>query len=98
MNDLINVPFRNTTLEMIGHDGQPYVAMRPIVDGMGLDWKTQHRKLTTEKERWSVVIMTTETPAGLRESVCIPLRKTFAWLNTVSANKVRPELRETILD
>ncbi len=58
MNHLINVPFRNTTLEMIDHDGQPYVAMKPIVEGMGLDWKTQHRKLTADKGRWGMVIMT----------------------------------------
>ncbi len=57
----IPVPFHGQTLYLINHNDEPYTPMRPIVEGMGLDWKSQHRKLAEAAERWSVVIMTTET-------------------------------------
>ena len=34
------VPFNNANLTMIEHNGQPYIPMKPIVEGMGLDWKS----------------------------------------------------------
>lgn len=97
MNELLPVPFRNTTLQLIDHGGQPYVAMRPIVDGMGLAWQVQHRKLMADKGRWGVTIMVTPSTGGPQESTCIPLRKIFGWLMNISPNKVKPELRETII-
>lgn len=33
----ITVPFYNRELLLIEHKGQPYVAMKPIVRGIGLD-------------------------------------------------------------
>ncbi len=42
---IVHVDFHGA--ELIGrlHQGQPFVAMRPIVEGMGLDWSKQLEKL-----------------------------------------------------
>ncbi len=95
--DTIPVTFRSTTLTLIDHSGEPYVAMRPVVEGMGLDWSTQGRKLRSNSARWGVVIMTTPSGSGEQQANCIPLRKLPGWLSTVSPNRVRADLRETIL-
>ena len=42
---LQTVFFYNTHLSIIEHNGQPYTPMKPIVEGMGLDWKSQFVKL-----------------------------------------------------
>lgn len=39
------IPFRSAKLLLVERDGQPFVPMKPVVEGMGLDWKTQYRKL-----------------------------------------------------
>lgn len=110
----IAVPFHNAELYLVEHNGQPYTPMKAIVDGMGLAWQTQHRKLTqgynqngdTSKmdgqndhtsNRWGVSIIEIPTISGIQEMLCIPLRKLFAWLMTISPNKVKPELRDTVI-
>jgi hypothetical protein len=97
---LIPVPFRNTTLTLIDHNGEPYVAMRRLVEAMGMDWKAQFDKILRAGSRFSasVVEITTQLPGDQqnRKMICLPLRKLTGWLMTISPNKVRPELRERI--
>ncbi|MFX8449209.1 phage antirepressor N-terminal domain-containing protein, partial [Acinetobacter baumannii] len=49
----INVPFHSADLVIIEFNNQPFTAMRPIVEGMGLTWQSQYEKL---KQRFSSVI------------------------------------------
>lgn len=96
---LLPVTFNGDNLFIVNHGGEPYVPMRPVVEGMGLAWQPQHRKLMDEKERFCVTIMVTQMPGDdqRREVVCLPLRRLFGWLMTVSPNKVKPTLREKII-
>lgn len=95
---LITVPFHGRNLYVIPHDDEPYTPMRPIVDGMGLDWKSQHVKLVSS-ERFCVVEITTQIPGDDqgRAVICMPVRKLPGWLMTIHPRKVKPELRATIL-
>lgn len=36
------VSFHNANLSIVNYNGQPYVPMKPIVEGMGLTWQSQH--------------------------------------------------------
>lgn len=93
---LITVPFHGQTLYVIPFNDEPYTAMRPIVEGMGIDWKSQHRKLVSS-ERFGVVEMTTPSAGGPQQSLCMPVRKLPGWLMTIHPRKVRPELKARIL-
>lgn len=42
---IVHVEFHGAELVGRLHQGQPFVAMRPIVEGMGLDWSKQLEKL-----------------------------------------------------
>lgn len=97
MSSLIPVPFRATTLFLIDVDGTPYVPMKPVVEGMGLAWQTQHRKLSENKERWGITIMVIPTESGQQDMTCLPLRKLPGWLMTIYPNKVKPEIRDNII-
>ncbi|MFV5381379.1 phage antirepressor N-terminal domain-containing protein [Acinetobacter towneri] len=99
MNSLtqMTVPFHNTELYLVEHNGQPYVPMRPVVEGMGLTWASQTVKFNSNKARWGVSIIETPTLSGIQEMLCIPLRKLFGWFTSISPNKVKPELRETVI-
>ncbi|WP_180084888.1 phage antirepressor N-terminal domain-containing protein [Acinetobacter sp. YH12145] len=98
MNSLtqIAVPFHNAELYIVEFEGQPYTPMKPIVDGMGLDWKSQFVKLKQRFEQGMVEI-TIPTKGGLQTMLCILLRKLPAWLYSIHANKVKPELRDTVI-
>ncbi|HAU3138706.1 TPA: hypothetical protein JDD40_004923 [Salmonella enterica subsp. diarizonae] len=95
-NCTINVPFHGAELYVIDHNGEPYTPMKPIVEGMGMDWKSQFIKI---KQRFSkgMVEITIPTAGGIQKMLCLALRKLAAWLNTISPNKVRPEIRERVI-
>ncbi|MCH4245268.1 phage antirepressor N-terminal domain-containing protein [Acinetobacter gerneri] len=94
----MSVSFYESQLFIISFDGKPYIPMRPIVENMGLDWKSQHSKI---KSRFStcVVNITTQLSGDIqnRDHTCLPLNKLFGWLMTISPNKVKPELSAKII-
>lgn len=94
---LMPVPFYGDTVMLVGQDNEPFVAMRPVVTNMGLDWASQYTKLNSASERWGVVIITTPSLGGAQEAVCLPLRKLASWLMTLNPKKVKPELRDKII-
>lgn len=51
----ITVPFHGAELYVVEHNGEPYTPMKPIVEGMGLAWQPQHRKLAANQNRWGMV-------------------------------------------
>lgn len=93
----ITVPFHGAELFVIEYNGQPYTPMKPIVDGMGMDWGTQFRKLKQRFESTIVEMTMVANDGKERLMTCLPVRKLFGWLMTISPNKVRPELRDTII-
>lgn len=97
MNNLITIPFHQQTITAIEHDGKPYIAMRPIVENLGLDWKSQYVKLTERFNRCVVMITTHDSIGRKQETLCLPITKIAAFLYSINASKVNPNLRDTII-
>lgn len=96
-NLAINVPFYDSELYVVSYNGEPYTPMKPIVEGMGMAWQSQLEKI---KQRFSSTVTEIVMVAGdgkLRTMICLALRKLAAWLNTISPNKVRPEIRDRVI-
>lgn len=93
----MTVPFHNAELYLVEFNGQPYTPMKPIVEGMGLAWQSQLAKFNANPQRWGITKIVIPTLGDLQEMVCLPLRKLLAWLTTISPNKVKPELRDTVI-
>lgn len=93
----ITVPFHNAELFLVEHNGQPYTPMKPIVDGMGLDWGSQFVKLKQRFASTIVEITIVANDGKDRLMTCLPVKKLFGWLMTISPNKVKPELRDTVI-
>lgn len=94
---LLPVEFAGATLYVINREGQPFVPMKPIVESMGMDWASQFTKLKANAARWGVVEIAIPSNGGPQAMVSIPLHKVAGWINSISANKVKPELRERVL-
>ena len=92
----INVPFHGDNLYVVNYNGQPYVPMKPVVEGMGLTWQSQFEKL---KQRFSKGITEIVIPSngGEQSMLCLALRKLAGWLHTISPNKVKPEIRDKVI-
>jgi len=93
---MISVPFQGVTLALIDHEGEPFTAMRPIVEGMGLTWNPQQEKLSGDG-RWSVTeIYAVAADGKRRKMLCLPIRQLPSWFMSVHPNKARPEIRDRI--
>lgn len=94
----INVPFHGAELYVVNHNGEPYTPMKPIVEGMGMDWASQFTKMK-QRFKTSIVKITMQLPGDeqRREIICLALRKLAGWPQTISPNKVRPEIRDKVI-
>ncbi|MEY0091442.1 phage antirepressor N-terminal domain-containing protein [Providencia rettgeri] len=93
----INVPFHGDNLYLVNYEGQPFVAMRPFIEGMGLDWASQYTKIK-QRFKTCVVNITMQLPCDnqRRSVVCLALKKLTGWLHTININKVKPEIRDKV--
>ena len=93
----INVPFHGDSLYLVNYEGQPFVAMRPFIEGMGLDWASQYTKIK-QRFKTCVVNITMQLPCDnqRRSVICLALKKLTGWLHTININKVKPEIREKV--
>lgn len=97
-SSLISVQFHGRTLVTTQHNGEPHVAMRPIAEAMGLDWSAQYRRILRNPVlREGIAIMATPSEGGDQEIMCLPLKLLNGWLFGIDTNRVKPEIRETIL-
>lgn len=92
----LQIPFYQNKIILIDHHGKPYAAMRPIVDGMGLDWKGQQAKLQNRFSSTVEIITTIAQDGKAREMLCLPLEKLTTWLLTINPKKVNPAAREAV--
>ena len=98
MANLLPVAFHGDTLSLVEHNGEAFAAIKPICDAIGLDWKNQHTKLTGAGFRWNCGVITIVAADGKQRSmICIPMRKLSGWLASISAAKVKPEIRDKLI-
>lgn len=67
--------------------------MKPIIEGMGMDWASQFTKLK-QRFQTSIVKITMQLPGDnqRRDIICLALRKLAGWLHTISpSRKVSPK-------
>ncbi|WP_412100165.1 phage antirepressor N-terminal domain-containing protein [Corynebacterium aurimucosum] len=93
----IPVPGTSTPIMAVQHDGTEWAAARHICDALGINWKSQHRKLT--ERSWSTVrILTTVGADGKNREMAMVDRRTLTmWLATINEGRVAPEVKETLI-
>ena len=97
-NQLVEVTFRNQSVQAVQHNGSVFVAMRPISENIGLEWSGQQKKLARQGGKFSCVHIPTTGSDGKRyKMLCIPLRKLNGWLFSVNPEKVRPEIKDNLI-
>ncbi|MFR3120263.1 MAG: phage antirepressor N-terminal domain-containing protein [Proteus mirabilis] len=96
MTNTITVPFYDNELYVVEYNNEPYVPMKPIVEGMGLNWKSQFNKIKQRFKSTMVEITIVAADGKMRDMLCLPLRKLSGWMLTIYPNKVKPEIRNKV--
>ena len=98
MSEIVKVPFHGNEILAVEKNGKKYVAMKPIVEAMGLDWSQQVKNIKTDTVLNSVMGLEPITGSdGKRyEMVCLPLEYLNGWLFKVPANRYSGKRREAI--
>jgi phage anti-repressor protein/prophage antirepressor-like protein len=95
---LVSVEFHKRTLLSFKHNGEVYVAMKPLVESMGLDWKSQYARMKRDEVlSEGMVIMTIPTAGGHQEVIGLPLKLLNGWLFGIDTKRVKEEIREDII-
>jgi hypothetical protein len=89
------VEFRGRQLLTIEDGGEIYVALRPVAEHLGLNWKKQLQKLKGKGGYLKVLPL--ETSGGVQETSCIPLRRINGWLFSINPSRVKPQYRDSIV-
>ncbi len=92
------VDFYGKKLTAIKEDEIEYVAMRPIVDEIGLEWSGQQKKLSNNKDKFNCVHKYTVGLDGKpRKMLCIPLKKLNGYLFSINPEKVHERIRDKVV-
>lgn len=95
----IIVPFHNTDLVALQDDKNIYVAMKPVVKALKLDWGSQRKRIERDDVLSSVmVMMTTSGKDGKNyQMLCLPLQYLNGWLFGIDTNRISKDLRDLII-
>ncbi len=82
-----------------------YVPVRPVCDFLGVDWRSQYRRIQRDpvlsKHFTGVVITTTPDPVtgggGPQATNCLPLDYLTGFLFGINANRVKKEIRDRLI-
>lgn len=89
-SDLQTMNFHGDEIVTFKKDGEPYVAMRRIVENLDMSWGTQRSKISKQADKFNCVHINTVGEDGKqRDMLCIPVSKLSLWLATVNPANVK---------
>lgn len=92
----IPVPGAGASLKAVQADGKEWASITHVCEALGIDSKSQRRKL--HEKPWACGVMMTLQVAGQgREMFMIDRRTLTMWLATIDANRVTPGARPTLV-
>lgn len=93
------VRFAGAELAAVRDGDRFFVAMRPIIDALGLDWPRQQQSIKDDPVLSSTVgvLPTVGADGKSREMLCLPLDYLNGWLFKINANRYKGERRELII-
>lgn len=95
----VKVEFCGHSLEGVIVDGKSYVAMKPIVEGMGLKWNDQLEKMKKHPVLGPEVSPLSGIPSagGPQTMICLPESRLQFWMAIINPLKVKPSIQPLII-
>lgn len=95
-NNITFVSFHGSSLATVKVKNTIYVCMKSVVQGIGLDWSTQHRKLKGCYQKYGCGFLSIPIKNGTKKILVIPLKKLTNWLQSINPKKVKDSLKELV--
>lgn len=90
------IPFHGTNIQSVEIDGKPHIVFKPLVESIGMDYRSQARRLSGKS--WAAMVkMTIPSQGGPQEANVIDLRTLTMWLATIDENRVSEEARPLVV-
>ncbi|MCK9916267.1 phage antirepressor N-terminal domain-containing protein [Microbacteriaceae bacterium K1510] len=99
MQNVMKVSFHGNELIGVREMGIIHVALKPIVEGIGLDWSSQLKKIKSDPllSKGMVTITIPSGKGGPQQYACLQLRLLPGWLFKIDVRRADERLRERIL-
>ncbi|WP_280565114.1 phage antirepressor N-terminal domain-containing protein, partial [Chromohalobacter sp. 48-RD10] len=96
----VSVDFHGTAIPTFNAGGIVRVAMKPICDAIGLQWESQYNRIKRHPVLASTISMMNMVAADgkRRKLLTLPLNKLNGWLFGIDTNRVKPEIREKLVE
>lgn len=100
MGDILTVNFRGDDLYGFREDDGTFLALKPMVEAMGLNWQGQHERVNRDPVL-SQGIRIMRIPfgrGGAQETLCIKLELVNGWLFGIDSGRIKDEaVRERVI-
>lgn len=95
---MVTIKFHGDEIVTCMHNGVPHVAMRRVVENLGMSWGSQHTKLANAIAKFMCTDIGTHDVSGRRQQMlAMPVAKLPLWLATINPNNITdPIKREKI--
>ena len=100
MGQIVTVNFRGDQLYGFENDDGVFVALKPIVESMGMDWSAQYRRVTRDPilKEGIAMMATPFTRGGDQEAVCLKMDLVNGWLFTIDSSRIKDDaVREKVI-
>lgn len=98
MSGMQMINFHGKGIAVLEKDGTQYVAMKPIVEAMGLDWSGQLKLIKGDAVLSKGMVVTSiPSEGGEQDAVCLPLNKLNGWLFKIPASRYSGERKAAII-
>ena len=96
-DEIVHVSFHDDTILLVEVDGKPHVVLRPALESIGLDVRTQYDKL--KKRSWATVGQhpTVGSNGSVRNMTICDVRTFLMLLATIDENQVSPDVRPKLI-
>lgn len=93
--ELIKVDFNDDSIEVV--EETQSIVIKDICEALGLNAKGQIKKIQSD-ESFESKLIKVQTRGGLQEVFTIPLSKLDGWLFSINPNKVKPEVKQKLIE
>jgi len=85
-------------VDIVSTSDEQLVAVRPVCDALGIDYKVQWQKIKDDEDLSSVMVLSTTTGADGKqyEMCCLPVEFIYGWLFTINPKNVKPEAQKAV--
>ncbi|HEY1301455.1 MAG TPA: phage antirepressor N-terminal domain-containing protein [Stellaceae bacterium] len=97
-NRITTVEFGSETIWAIERDGEVYIAITPICAALGIDPRSQRRRIEDDPIMFEGrVMMTLPSGNGAQETLCLRLDLLNGWLFRLETRRVKLAARDAVL-